>query len=600
MAQDSTPAGRPAAARTGHRSAKSTLKETLTQIVLAFAMAFTFRGFVIEAFVIPTGSMAPTLLGQHSRHVGDRTGFGWTVGPIGAVQNEGPRGRTTVSLADPMSNLPQSSGSAYAGRAGDRLFVLKYVDTLFEPRRWDVPVFKVPTTGRENYIKRLVGVPNEQLALVDGDVFVRPTATVWDEQARRWRPDPSTGFSPGDAERGVDAWGEPGWEIARKPERVQRAIWQTVFDSRYTPVSSAAGLPATGFNPPWAPTPDDETGWSDFRASGVYRHEGAGDSGLIWTGRSGRYYQFEHGLSDQYPYNFGVGQSFQVFPVSDLALSLGIAFDEPDPDRAAIARLTARGMRLEAEVRPDRVMLRLDGPDGPIAREATLDRPALVPGRVTAIEFWHVDQALWLFVDGRLALGGIEGDGAFTYDLTPAQRVEAATGTALATLIPPGASATRNPLRDPDLYRTPAVAWSFSGGPLTLHRVAARRDIHYQPVNAEGVPAPGGGTERLQRLATHPHDTPTLGPDHFFLCGDNSPNSSDSRRWSTVAPEVSAQLEGVDPADGDPPLAGPVHRRLLVGRAFVVYLPSPRTVSDRLPFLERLPMLDFGTMRWVW
>ena len=38
------------------------IKETITSIIIAFAMAFVFRGFVIEAFVIPTGSMAPTLL----------------------------------------------------------------------------------------------------------------------------------------------------------------------------------------------------------------------------------------------------------------------------------------------------------------------------------------------------------------------------------------------------------------------------------------------------------------------------------------------------------------------------------------------------------
>src|SRR5438067_1059753 len=40
-------------------------RETIESIVVAFVLAFLFRTFEAEAFVIPTGSMAPTLYGQH-------------------------------------------------------------------------------------------------------------------------------------------------------------------------------------------------------------------------------------------------------------------------------------------------------------------------------------------------------------------------------------------------------------------------------------------------------------------------------------------------------------------------------------------------------
>ena len=50
------------------------VKETLISLIIAFIMAFVFRAFVAEAFIIPTGSMAPTLLGQHSRHQSPPTG----------------------------------------------------------------------------------------------------------------------------------------------------------------------------------------------------------------------------------------------------------------------------------------------------------------------------------------------------------------------------------------------------------------------------------------------------------------------------------------------------------------------------------------------
>src|SRR6185503_8369222 len=46
---------------------EGSIKETIESILIAFILAFIFRGFVVEAFVIPTGSMAPTLLGAHMR-----------------------------------------------------------------------------------------------------------------------------------------------------------------------------------------------------------------------------------------------------------------------------------------------------------------------------------------------------------------------------------------------------------------------------------------------------------------------------------------------------------------------------------------------------
>ena len=44
---------------------KGKLRENIESIAIAIALAFAIRYFVIEAFKIPTGSMAPTLLGEH-------------------------------------------------------------------------------------------------------------------------------------------------------------------------------------------------------------------------------------------------------------------------------------------------------------------------------------------------------------------------------------------------------------------------------------------------------------------------------------------------------------------------------------------------------
>ena len=49
-----------------HGGEEMSIIDTLQSLLIAFILAFTFRGFVVEAFVIPTGSMAPTLLGAHA------------------------------------------------------------------------------------------------------------------------------------------------------------------------------------------------------------------------------------------------------------------------------------------------------------------------------------------------------------------------------------------------------------------------------------------------------------------------------------------------------------------------------------------------------
>src|SRR4051812_74699 len=48
---------------------KETTRDLVEQVVVAFLLAILIRGFDVEAFVIPTGSMAPTLKGRHKEVV---------------------------------------------------------------------------------------------------------------------------------------------------------------------------------------------------------------------------------------------------------------------------------------------------------------------------------------------------------------------------------------------------------------------------------------------------------------------------------------------------------------------------------------------------
>src|SRR5262245_16070839 len=91
-----------APAKTATKSAKSTLtaaddsaswsrtfRETVESVVIAFILAFLFRTFEAEAFVIPTGSMAPTLMGRHKDVVCPHCGYEYRAGASQEVDDAG-------------------------------------------------------------------------------------------------------------------------------------------------------------------------------------------------------------------------------------------------------------------------------------------------------------------------------------------------------------------------------------------------------------------------------------------------------------------------------------------------------------------------------
>src|SRR5881227_1038287 len=81
------------ASEVGHVGTETNIKETIEQILVAFILAFVFRAFVVEAFVIPTGSMAPTLLGAHMRFTCDDCGYQFDVN-----YNASPQGGDDMNI----------------------------------------------------------------------------------------------------------------------------------------------------------------------------------------------------------------------------------------------------------------------------------------------------------------------------------------------------------------------------------------------------------------------------------------------------------------------------------------------------------------------
>ncbi len=556
---------------------KGSIRETLISIVIAFAMAFVFRGFVVEAFLIPTGSMAPTLLGAHMRFKSPSSGFEWAVDtrdrsvfsgepfpiqgsttPIRGLSRENPGAAVSprpIEVHDPMTrdtitrtNVPVSWG--------DRIFVLKYLYSIYDPQRFDVVVFKNPNDPAQNYIKRLIGLPNEMVALVDGDVFTRPLAPADRDIANPWLLD--------------------GWTVARKPERVQHALWQPIADSTFVPLGDTSRRRSA-----WVPARAEDAPHWTIGVARSFTYAAPAPSAIQWDNAF-------RAIDDSYAYNeFAVRVA--RYPVADLRLAAGVEVAAPDTTVSPVVRTRGREFRADisgktavlrmkrlAAVQPDPASpahLATPESDWTELARATLASP-LAPGRVVNIEFWHVDQALTLFVDGvRVA------DAA--YPMSPDERLRAALGISAEQ----AASNPASLLADFGAYRPPVVRWEFSAGPVTMHRVSLARDIHYQAATSGTQPGAAQPHARDGRpaLATHPTSTMLLGPDQFFVCGDNSPSSLDSRLWDAPHPWV-AQVDNT---------IGVVHRDLLIGKAFWVYFPAPYR-------RQGIPVPDFARMRFIW
>lgn len=534
-------------------SPKNSIRETLISIIISFAMAFVFRGFVIEAFLIPTGSMAPTLLGAHVRWQGRMTGYSWpsdTRDMVGTTPLPIQGTAKPLKARDPMSGEVESASNVPT-RWGDRIFVMKYLYSVYEPERFDIVVFKNPTNPTENYIKRLIGLPGEQIALVDGDVFVRRPVAGEDES--------------------VNPWLRPGWTVARKPERSQRAMWQDVFTSELAPQGTSE------FRSPWRAAPGSEPAAWQFDLRTSYKYTGSGATALAWDSAT-------WSIDDDYPYN-EQKDPIRRYPVSDIRMSLGIRPERADTGVSAV--IVSRGHEFRADITGTAVTLKMKKYGGPRPdpnSPAMINDPpgewvelgkgtlpaALAPGVVTNLDFWHADQRLTLYVN--------EAEVAHAeYNWSPAERIAFASRTTAQAAVELGASTLVG-----TAYTTPEVRWEFTGGPLELYRVCVQRDIHYRPDTYRK--ADGRDGEKPAR-ATHPLNTPVLTSTQYFMCGDNSPSSSDGRLWDRVSPWVSAETE--DHA------IGVVHRDLIIGKAFWVYFPAPTR-------RQGIPIPDFGRMRFIW
>lgn len=526
---------------------KETPKQAVMGLIISFVMVLAFKIFVFDTYVIPTGSMGPTLMGRHMRLRSPQTGLTWAVNPPVQADASGMgvmfQPRTFTLDSEPESGLPYTT-TLPALRGGDRIGVIRY-NPLFRPSRWDVTVVKWPASPHENYIKRTIGLPGERIWLADGDVFT--TRSEGGREARR----------------------EDVWEIERKPARIQRELWWPVFSSEHTPIDTAHN--GRAWRGPWIV----EGGtWS-----GREIEMGAGGGTLRWDEERWPVTDWA-AYNDAPPY-----RALPRFSVSDVRVRTEV---EPRQGAGTVEMVVrARGHEFRGVVSPDgaaRVEMRPEGGDWRVIGEGV--GSALSDKNASSVEFWHVDQSVSVWVNGKRVADGV-------YDWSPWERLEHATGKSRAEIDEMAAGGVIregdkprdgmiNAFAEPGQYRRVGATISVSGA-ARLTRVGLDRDLHYQASWYRS-----GDPSGTAALGTHPRNLAVLNSDEYFLCGDNSANSTDSRLVDGVNPWVAEEIDNK---------LGVVHRRMLTGKAVLVFWPSMLPVEVGGARFMLAP--DFGRMRFI-
>lgn len=472
--------------------------DSLRTVLTALILAFMFRAFLVEAFIIPTGSMAEGLCGAHGTLVCPSCAWEFNYGVAGKLLSDAVR-RDIHAVCPNCHRSIDLGPEEWLRKAGDRILVMKWPYVIggpLAPQRWDVVVFRDPADPDQNYIKRLIGRPGESVEILQGDVFI-------------------------------------DGKIARKTPAAQRSLWLNVFDQNHLPT-----LPdLRADEPPWSVVRGaGGDGWRDLDRR-VIRHVAtdatphalvfnAGGAPLYWrdlVGYNGRMTGSEYG---------------------DLRLTFDV---EPEGGSGTLAIEFERGPRrfvaTVGDAEPTTLALTVAREASDALLRAADAAPALRGGRSRTVEFAHVDYRVSLRIDGREVVATSDADYA------------------------PDLDELRATPRTPPL-RLRLVARGLN---VALRNLHVERDVYYT--------RQGG-----QTLRALPSDPFVLNEGEYFVLGDNSPQSHDSREWYQRGPHLPPDYR-----------LGTVRADQIVGRAVFVYLPGLLPLDDAGRW--RLP--DLGRMRFI-
>ena len=431
--------------------------------------------------------------------------------------------------------------------------------------------FRYPEEPEVSYIKRLVGLPGETIRIVHGDIFIKPP-------------------------------GGDTYSLARKPLRHQAAMQIAVYDDRCQPKALAG-------DPKWQRWNSDNGSWKPVEPA-VSRYQSA-VSKDEWSELRYRHLVPEpdqwdavlndHALprdpratlvTDFYSYNTNMlarssdlldevqrdqeGAWMQPHWVGDLSLQGNLEVQTAGPGASVRLELVKGGLAHRCTINLTNGTASVTRGDRELGRWET---PIKGPGRYR-IDFANVDDRVLhsLTVDGRPAGGdGLEYESGDSIPIpTEADLSPAAIATRNAVVVANDLVLKR------DIYYTQypgrldyGVVW----------------DQHY-PRNPTELFDFLSDPSRFAGLANVRSSEYEIGPDRFFMMGDNSPRSKDSRGWSMedYAWDTSERKSWEVP------------RQLITGKAFYVYWPHgvPFGPDIRLNHDTRIIFRPyFERMKWI-
>jgi signal peptidase I len=440
-----------------------------------------FRAIGAEPYGVPTGSMAPTLMGNHKVTVCPRCGCEVRVG----IREDGSSA-ADLHAACPNCGLDKMPLDGIPVCRGDHLLVNKNVFTWRKPRRWEMAVFRCPAADGKAFVKRVIGLPSESVLIQDGDIYING------ELARKTLAE-------------LKSLRIPVFDNNCQPPQTWACRWQT------EPIQERAAVDGTRLRLHDHKSPDS---WHWL----VYRHWNL-DEGKIQPVR------------DEYTYNGG-DNNRRAVPVHDFMLEADVeiaqgsgivAFGVTDGDEWITAELA---------VGANQGGMRLLG--GQSVNWLTPYRTAqdlhLNAGKAYHVELAFVDRRATLALDGKVVFAPVD-----------LQAVD-----------------HRPPVKDPVRLGARGIQAEFSN-------VRIFRDVHYTQAGRHAF-----------------RDPLLLGADEYFMLGDNSPNSDDSRFWSD--------------ANGNPL---PVPEANFLGKPFLVHLPSRITLWEGLGGRWEYHAIDWDRIRWL-
>ena len=460
------------------------VRQTVDLLACLCIGVLVFRTFAAEAYVVPTGSMAPTLLGHHREVICANCKYLFVVG----IDEQGQSGHSLC----PNCGQGVARGEESINCSGDRVLVQKFLYDFRRPRRWEVAVFHFPGEPSQAYVKRVVGLPGETIRLLDGDVYI-------------------------------------DGKIARKSLDDIRAMRILVHDSRYVPADSDR-FPRWNYRRAFGGR-ELTSGWIREDEGGFVHQQPADEVGDVddwllykhWEPTRHRYAP----IHDFYGYN---GADLRAdHSVVDVSMETRIRPGN-GVESLAVSLLSGRDRFLvripvasEGQIRLERNDRRV--PITPLASSRDLLRETSSP---VLLEASVVDRRVQVSLDGRLLFTPFDYD-----DAPPSGSAE------------PSGLSTREPMSQsspPAVANTSPVGLGVRGGTLAVDEFRVYRDVYYTSSLAQ--------TPRHAFGVLKPYD---LGEDEYFVLGDNSPVSNDSRFW------------------GNSPV---VRGSLLVGKPFLVHLPG--------------------------